>query len=144
MSNQPHVLAASADAKSVAGEYYTGLWNHHDQGTCEVWLANAPEAVIDQLHAMHAGVYEIHNDAPRSLKEIEDIIKLIDMAALRDAGMSIHGKGPTQDGYVQVSVETDAPGAKARLDEMFGSDVIRVREEPMGKVTPARVVVRES
>ena len=45
-------------------------------------------------------------------------------------------------GYVQVAVETDAPDARARLDEMFGSDVIRVREEPMGRPTPA--VVRES
>jgi hypothetical protein len=130
--NKPYVSAAADDAKPVAGEYYTGLVNHHDEGTCEVWLAEAPESVLRQLHAMHTGVYVIHNDAPRSLREIEAIIERIDVVALRNAGVSIHGKGPTQDGYVHVTVERDAPGAQVELDEMFGPDVIRVTEEPLG------------
>jgi hypothetical protein len=142
MANQPHVSAAADDAKPVAGEYYTGLRNHHDLGTCEVWLASAPESVLDRLHAMHPGVYVIHNDAPRSLQEIEEIIERIDMAALQDAGISIHGKGPTQDGYVQVAVERDAPGAQAKFDEMFGPGVVRGSEEPVGRTTPLRVPVR--
>lgn len=45
MTNQPHVLAAAADAREVAGEYYTGLVNHHDPGTREVYLANSPVSV---------------------------------------------------------------------------------------------------
>lgn len=136
MSNVPLVQAAATDAKSVAGEYYTGLRNHHDRGTCEVWLANAPQAVLDRLHAMHPGVYEIHNDAPRSRNEVEQIIKRIDIAALRETGMSIHGKGPTERGYVEIAVERDAPGARAVFDEMFGRRVVRVVEEPMGRALP--------
>jgi hypothetical protein len=53
--NQPHVSAAADDVQPVGGEYCTGLWNHHDLGTCEVRLANAPESVLDRLQAMHQG-----------------------------------------------------------------------------------------
>ena len=134
MTNQPQASAAADDAKPVAGEYYTGLVNHHELGTCEVYLANAPESVVNRLHAMHPGVYVIHNDAPRSLKEIEEIRERIDMAVLRDAGISIHQIGPTPDGYVQVAVERDALGAQAKLDEMFGPDVIRVHEELIARL----------
>ncbi len=131
MTNQPHVSAAADDVRTVAGEYCTGLVNHHHLGTCEVYLANAPESVLSRLRAKHPGVYVIHNDAPRSLTEIEEIIERIDVPALRDAGMSIHQIGPTQHGYVRVAVERDVPAAQAEFDAMFGPDVVRVVEEPM-------------
>jgi hypothetical protein len=130
MTNQPPVSAAAADVRPVAGEYYTGLVNHHHLGTCEVYLAKAPESVLSRLRAMHPGVYVIHNDAPRSLREIEEIIKRIDVPALREAGLSIHQIGPTQHGYVRVAVEKDAPAAQAKLDALLGPDVIRVVEVP--------------
>lgn len=136
--NEPRISAAADDAQPVAGQYYTGLRNHHDLGTCEVWLADAPESILERLHAMHPGVYVIHNDAPRSLTEIEEIVERIDMAALRDAGIAIHQKGPTPDGYVRVAVERDAPGAQAELDDIFGPDVIRVHEEPVARALPLR------
>jgi hypothetical protein len=131
MTDQPRVSAAADDVQSVAGEYYTGLVVHHHLGTCEVYLANAPESVLDGLHGMHPGVYVTHNDAPRSLREIEKIIERIDAAALRDAGISIHQIGPTQHGYVRVAVERDAPAAQAKFDDMLGPDLVRVVEEPM-------------
>ena len=125
--------AAADDVRPVAGEYFTGLVVHHHLGTCEVYLANAPESVLSRLHAMHPGVYVIHNDAPRSEREIEEIIERIDMAALRDAGISIHQIGPTQHGYVRVAVEIDAPAAQAKLDAILGPELIRVVEEPMAR-----------
>jgi hypothetical protein len=134
MTDQPHVSAAADDVRPVAGEYYTGGVEHHHLGTCEVYLANAPESVLSRLRAMHPGVYAIHNDAPRSLSEIEDIIERIDIAALRDAGISIHQIGPTQHGYVRVAVERDVPAANAKFGEMFGPDVVRVVEEPMARL----------
>jgi hypothetical protein len=134
MTNQPQVSEAADDVRSVAGQYYTGLVNHHHLGTCEVYLAKAPESVLSRLRATHPGVYVIHNDAPRSLSEIEEIIERIDIAALRDAGISIHQIGPTQHGYVRVAVEEDAPAAQAKLDAMFGSDVVRVVEEPTARL----------
>jgi len=132
MMNQPHVSAAADDVEPIAAEYFTGIWNHHDQGKCEVWLASAPNSVLEQLHATHPGVYLIHNDAPRSLKEIEEIRRRVDIAARSDAGLSIsyHGNGPTHDGYLRVMVDRDAPSAQAKLDELFGPDVIRVVEQP--------------
>lgn len=136
MMNQPPVSAAADDVRLVAGEYYTGLVNHHHLGTCEVYLAKAPESVLSRLRAMHPGVYVIHNDAPRSLGEIEEIIEGIDVPALRGGGMSIHQIGPTQQGYVRVAVERDAPAAQAKLDEMLGPDVVRVVEAPMARWLP--------
>jgi hypothetical protein len=138
MTNQPHVSAAADDVRPVAGKYYTGMVNHHHLGTCEVYLANAPESVLSRLRAMHPGVYVIHNDAPRSLTQIEGIIERVDVPALRDAGMSIHQIGPTQHGYVRVAVERDAPAAQAKLDAMLGPDVIRVVEAPMAQALPYR------
>jgi hypothetical protein len=82
---------------------------------------------------MHPGVYVIHNDAPRSLKEIEEIRDRIDLAARKDAGISYHGNGPTPDGYLTVWVDRDAPGAQAKLDEMFGPNLIRVTEGTEGQ-----------
>jgi hypothetical protein len=134
MRDQPHVSAAADDVRPVAGEYYTGVVCHHHLGTCEVYLANAPESVLSRLRAMHPGVYAIHNDAPRSLSGIEEIIERIDVPALRDAGISIHQIGPTQHGYVRVAVERDVPAANAKFDEMFGPDVVRVVEEPMARL----------
>src|SRR6201987_1533093 len=87
---------------------------------------------------MHADVYVIHNYAPRSLREIEEIIERIDVPALRDTGISIHQIGPTQHGYVRVAVERDAPVAQLKLDEMFGPNVIRVVEEPMARLLSRR------
>lgn len=134
MMNRPHVSAAANDVRPVVGDFFTGLVTHHDLGRCEVYLANAPESVIDRLRAMHPGVYVIHNDAPRSLNEMKEIIGRIDMPALRDAGMSIHKKWPTQHGYVHVAVEADALGAQAKFDELFGPDVVCVVTEPMARL----------
>jgi hypothetical protein len=55
---------------------------------------------------MHPGVYVIHNDAPRSLKEIEEIRERVGIAAREDLGISYNGDGPTQDGYREVTVDT--------------------------------------
>jgi hypothetical protein len=134
MTKQADVSAAAEDVRAVAGEYFTGLVHHDHLGTCEVYLANAPESVLNRLRDAHPGVYVIHNDAPRSFKEMEEIIERIDVAALRDGGMSIHQIGPTQHGYVRIAVERDAPGAQTLFDDMFGRDVVRVVEEPMARL----------
>jgi hypothetical protein len=133
MTDQPRVSAAADDVRPVAGEYYTGLVVQHHLGTCEVYLAHAPESVLSRLRAMHPGVYVTHNDAPRSLSGIEEIIRRIDIAALRDAGISIRQIGPTQHGYVRVAVERDVPAAQEKFDEILGPDVVRVIEEPLAR-----------
>jgi hypothetical protein len=107
--DQAYVSAAAEDVRPVAGEYFTGLRNDHTSGVCEVHLANAPESVLERLHAMHRGVYVNHNDAPRSLDELQVIIKQINVPALRDAGISIHQIGPTPHGYARVAVDKTRP-----------------------------------
>jgi hypothetical protein len=131
MTNQPRVSAAADDVRPLVGKYYTGLVVHHHLGTCEVYLAHAPESVLSRLRGMHPGVYVIHNDAPISLSGIEEVIRKLDITGLRDAGISIHQIGPTQHGYVRVAVERDVAAAQRKFDEICGPDVVRVIEEPM-------------
>ena len=122
-------MAAAEDVSSLPGEYYASHMNRHARGVCEVWLASAAESVLEHLHAMHPGVYLIHNDAPRSLLEVVEIIERIDFRSLQAAGIAIFEKGPDPDGYVRVLVSSDAAGAQAKLDEMFGPNLIRVYEQ---------------
>jgi hypothetical protein len=63
-----------------------------------LYLANAPGSVLNRLRDAHPGVYVIHKDAPRSFKEMEEIIERIDVAALRDGRMSIHQIGRPSTG----------------------------------------------
>jgi hypothetical protein len=128
---QSSLHEAADDAKRIVGDAYTGCRVRQESETLELWLRNAPAEVVQELAATRPGVYVIHNDAPRSRTELDEILALIDFAALNEAGISIHGKGPDVDGYVSVAVLEDAPGAQAKLDEMFGLGVIRVGEEPM-------------
>ena len=139
--NQPHVLAAAGDVKPVAGEYYTGLISHHDQGTCEVWLANASESVLNRLHAMHLGVYVIHNDAPRPQSVVLALRDTLDWQVLQPEGVRIVSTGPTQDGYLRVGVMGDVATAQARLDALYGLNLIRVHADTFGIPVPGRVRV---
>jgi hypothetical protein len=49
-----------------------------------------------------------------------------DLSTLRAEGINVVGFGPTQEGYLHISVMGDVPTAQARLDAMYGSDVARV------------------
>ena len=54
--------------QSVAGDaYYTAAAVNDSANTVDVYLASAPQSIIDQLQATHPGTYVIHNDATHSL-----------------------------------------------------------------------------
>jgi hypothetical protein len=129
-ANQPSLDAAATDARTAAGEmYYTGCKVLSEVGSVELYLANASPQLLERLEAMHPGVYEIHNDAPRPLSAVEDIRNQIDFEELKRIGIAVVSDGPTVDGHVKVGVMSDVPTAQTKLDAMFGPNVIRVHED---------------
>jgi hypothetical protein len=119
--------AAAGDARQVVPEaHYTGCRLRQELESVELWLFNAPSEVLEELEAMHPGVYLIHNDAPRSFTALLELRDALPVDRLKAEGIHIVRVGPTHDGYLHVSVMGDVPTAQARLDTMFGSNVARV------------------
>lgn len=131
--NQPALDTAASDAQSIAGDsYYAGAAVDDDANTVDVYLASAPESVIDQLNAAHPGVYVIHNDAPSSRSTVLALGKSLDIAELASRGVAVDSWGPTEDGQLQVGVTSDVAAAQSKFDSMYGTGVIRVyKAEPI-------------
>jgi hypothetical protein len=127
MAIEAVLTAAAGDARRVVAEaHYTGLRLRQESESVELWLFNAPSPVLEELEAMHPGVYLIHNDAPRPYTAVVELVEALPVDRLRAEGIHIVGVGPTHDGYLHVSVMGDVPTAQARLDAMLGSNVARV------------------
>jgi hypothetical protein len=126
LPDQPALDAAADDAERIAGDvYYTGCIVHHPgPGKVTLYLAHAPEDVLEKLEAAHPGVYAILNDAPRSQSAVLEI-----MATLDISGIDAVQFGPTPDGYVQVGILSPFVAlAQATMDARYGCGVIRVFE----------------
>ena len=112
---------AAADARRVAGEeHYTGCHVRQESETLELWLANAPPHVLQELAAVRPGVYVIHNDAPHALGELLEVQASIDLPALTAQGIKLTQIGPRNDGYIWVCVNTDLPAAHAWFEAEYG------------------------
>jgi hypothetical protein len=134
MSNFLH--GAVDDARGIAGDdYYTGcIVSHPTSRRVTLYLANAPEAVLEELEALHPRVYLIINDAPRPYSAVLEVMETVtmDRAALRDLGIKAVHFSPTPDGYVGVGVLSLVPMAQATYDASYGCGVVRVFETEEG------------
>jgi hypothetical protein len=135
MSNFLH--GAVDDAQRIAGDaYFTGcIVSHPSSRRVTLYLASAPEAVLEELEALHPGVYVIINDAPRPYSAVLEILRTValDRSALSDLGIEAVSFGPTPDGYVLVGVLSPlVPMAQATYDSIYGCGVIRVFETEEG------------
>lgn len=118
---------AAADARRVAGDaHYTGCWVRQELEKLELWMCDAPSLVLQELDAMHPGVYLIHNDAPRTHTALLELMDALPVDRLKAEGIHVVRVGPTYDGYLHVGVMGDVPTAQARLDSMLGSNVAHV------------------
>lgn len=119
--------AAADDARRAAAEaHYTGCRIRHDSKAVELWLFNASAQLLRQIEAMHPGTYVIHDDAPRSRSAVLEVMDALDPVPLKAEGIDVVGYGPTEDGYLRVSVMGDVAAAQARLDAMHGPNLVRV------------------
>lgn len=132
---------AADDAGRLAGEaHYTGCRVRNESETLELWLFKAPPSVLEELEAIRPGAYLIHNDAPRPHTAVLELMDALrgDRLTLKAEGINVVGFGPTQDGYLHVSVMGDVPTAQARLDAVYGSNVARVEYGEPAHATPLR------
>jgi hypothetical protein len=129
-ANQPALDTAADDAQSVAGDsYYTDAVVNDDANTVDLYLANAPQSIIDQLQAMHPGVYVIHNDAAYPLAELLKAEDSLALTSLQSQGVTVLSVGPTPDGHLSFGVSTNAATAQSTLDALLGSGIPQVHED---------------
>ena len=136
---------AAADARRIAGDaYYTSCIVHQpDPGRVTLYLASAPQSVLEELEALHPGVYAVINDAPRSARALREIMDTLNIHELKALGIDAVQIGPTTDGYVQVGVLSPFPSrAQAKLDAMYGCGVIRVFESERWHALARRAPLR--
>jgi len=125
--NQDFLDPAADDASRIAGTaYYTGCIVNDPNNKDTVYLASAPQSVIDQLSAAHPGVYVIHNDAPRSRSAVLSLVNSLDFSALKSEGIDVLASGATEDGYANIGVRGDVAAAQREFDTQFGPNVVRV------------------
>ena len=133
MAIESVLSAAAGDARRVAGEaHYTGCRLRQESETVELWMCDAPSQVVQELEAIHPGVYVIHNDAPNTLSELLKLMHSIDLSALRSRGIEVNRIGPETDGYLLVGVGTDIAAAQAWFEAEYADDLFRfIAAEPL-------------
>ena len=131
-ANQPALDAAASAAQRVAGQkYYAGVVVNDPANTVTVYLAHAPRSILHRLSATHPGSYVIHNDAPRSLRAVKRLMRSFDPNALKAQGITVSGYGPTQDGYLQVGITSHVAEAQAKLNALYGPNIIHVVKQAL-------------
>jgi hypothetical protein len=141
--NQDALDADADDAQRIAGRaYYTGASIDSDTNTVDLYLAEAPQSVLDELNAAHPGIYVIHNHAPHTSATLLKLEADLDEPALRDQGIDVIEWGPTVDGYLQVGVTSDVATAQAKLDEIYGPNVVHVFKGEGAMLAVATVTAR--
>lgn len=126
--------AVTAAQRLAGGAYYTGAAVNIAANTVTLYLAHAPQSILTRLHATHPGTYAIHNDAPRTLRAVKKLMDSFNRNALKAQGITISGYGPTQNGYLQVGVTSHVAQAQAKLNALYGPNVIRVVKQPLAVV----------
>jgi hypothetical protein len=117
---------AQAAERIATRAYYTGVAIDGPSNKVDLYLAHAPTSILDRLRATHPGVYVIHDDAPRTLRAVKKIMRSFSFDKLKSQGIQINAFGPTVDGYLQVGVGSHVAEAQAKLDAIYGRNVIRV------------------
>lgn len=126
-ANQPALDAAAADGARIAGRrYYSGAVVDDTANTVTIYLAHAPRSLVARLHAVHPGVYVVHDDSPRPWAAVTRLQRSLDWSAWKAQGIDIVSTGPTQTGYLQVGVTSGVAKAQAAFDARYGRGVVRV------------------
>jgi hypothetical protein len=120
--NQPALDAAADDARAIAGPFFTNAVVDDAANTVTLYLAHAPQNVVDQLVAAHPSLYVVDNTAAFSeaaVLNLENAIgaRIPDLSA---AGLRIAYLAPTLDGRLEVGVNSDVATAASKLGAQYG------------------------
>jgi hypothetical protein len=123
-ANQPALDAAADDARAIAGDaFYSNAVVDNEANTVTIYLAHAPQRVVDQLMAAHPSIYAIRNTAAFSeatVLKLEDAISGR-IPAWAGAGVRIRSLRPTLDGHLEVGVTSNVAEAASRLGAQYGN-----------------------
>jgi hypothetical protein len=116
-ANQTLLDKAATGAQRVAGRsYYTDAVIDDTANTVNLYLAHAPQRIVDRIQAMHPGIYAIHNDSAHPLSTLLRLQNSLHLASLKSpGGVDILSIRPTPDGHLSVAVTGGVPGSQAKL-----------------------------
>ncbi len=125
--DQPALDAAANDAEAIAGTYYTEARVDDAADKVDLYLASAPQSVLDQLQAKHPGTYVIYNTAAHPLSELRRIENALPAEELQSEGIDVERIAPTPEGYLAVGIQSDnVQAAQSALDAIYGPGIIKV------------------
>lgn len=141
-ANQDALDAAANYAEKIAGaaHAYTGVRIDDSANQVILYLAHAPGSVVDRLDAAHPGTYLIHNDAPRTHRTLMRLENTFDFKILKPEDIQVLSVGPSVDGYLEVGVSSKVAEAQAKLDDVYGENVVRVFKA--SPAVPASLTIR--
>jgi hypothetical protein len=98
-----------------------------DANQVNLYLAGAPQSIVNQIQAAHPGLYVIH-PAEYTWDEVMSLMNTVSAdKSLEASGIYVRGLGPTQDGRLEIDIQAkDMKKATAELESKYGSDRIRV------------------
>lgn len=126
--NEPALDAAAADAQTIAGsQYFTSTTVDIAVNTVTVYLASAPQSIINQLTALHPATYIIDNTSAHPLSYLDALQQKIndDEAQLQTSGIAYSYLEPTSDGHLEVGVRSNMATAVATLSAGYGGDALQ-------------------
>lgn len=125
--DQPALDAAANDAEAIGGTYYTEARVDDAADKVDLYLASAPQSVLDQLQAKHPGTYVIYNTAAHPLSVLRRIENALPADKLQSEGIEIERIAPTPEGYLAVGIRSDnVQAAQSALDAIYGPGIIKV------------------
>jgi hypothetical protein len=125
--DQPALDAAANDAEAIAGTYYTEARVDDAADKVDLYLAGAPQSVLDQLQAKHPGTFVIYNTAAHPLSELRRIENALPADKLQAEGIDVERIAPTPEGYLAVGIHGDnVQAAQSALDAIYGPGIINV------------------
>jgi hypothetical protein len=126
--NQQALDRAADDAQEIAGGgYYTDARVDVASNQVHLYLAAAPQSIIDQLNAAHPGTFDIHNDAAHPLSELLRIQHELFPDVQPRSTVRFWLSYPTSDGHLKVGIKGhDVQDTQAELDAKYGAGIIEV------------------
>lgn len=131
-ASQAPLDTAANDAQVIAGsQYYTSTTIDDAQNAVTVYLASAPQSIIDALNAAHPGTYIIDNTAAHSLSYLDTLQQKIsaDAAKLAADGIELAYLGPTSDGHLLVGVHANLAAAQATMPANYGGNALQFTQD---------------
>lgn len=133
-ANQPALDRAASEAQTIARGYFAGAIVNAHANSVELYLARAPDSVIDELYAAHRDVYRVvDNNAPMSLSAVLRMMRDFGQHDWEERGVDVVQYGPAAEGYLRVGVSSSVQQAQRAFDATYGKGKVKVFVTKIGQ-----------